>query len=135
MSAPEINAVEFTELLSTSHTGNGSHGLFKFQTVQGEFTVAIPQGQLPRLLAATSDSYNKNNRVITGDKRQTSALPCSIWDFAGDANNDQFSMTFRIPGGMEMTFALSKKQIPLMIDALKAAESGTPIIPAFGQID
>lgn len=133
--APEINAVEFTELLSTSHTGNGSHGLFKFQTVQGEFTIAIPQGQLPRLMAATSDTHTKNLRAASGDKRQTSALPCSIWDFAGDAGSENFSMTFRIPGGMEMTFALSKKQIPLMIQALQAAEKGTPVIPAFGQID
>lgn len=135
MSAPEINAVEFSELLSATHTGNGSHALFKFQTVQGEFTIAIPQGQLPRVMAAASDAHTKNTRAQTGNKRHTTALPCSIWDFAGETGGDNFSMTFRIPGGMEMTFSLSKKQIPLMIDALNAAQSGTPIIPAFGQID
>lgn len=134
-SAPEIDAVEFQELLSSTPTGNGSHALFRFKTGGGDFTIALPQSQLPKLMAATSDAYTKNTRLQTGDKRQTTALPCSIWDFAGEIGGDNISMTFRIPGGMEMTFALSKSQIPLMIDALTAAQTGTPVIPAFGQIE
>jgi len=133
MADSEINAVEFKELLSSSSTPDGTHGLFKFKTEQGDFTIALPNSQLPKIMAALSDVSSKNARVQTGNQRQVMAFPCNIWDFAQGAN-DTVNMTFRMPGGMEMTFQLGKKQVPLMKDALTAAESGQPVIPAFGQI-
>jgi hypothetical protein len=134
MADSQINAVEFKELTGSSHSDDGSHGLFKFMTEQGEFTVALPAAQLPRVMANVSDISAKIGRMQSKNARQALAFPCTIWDFTGEPNTETFSMSFRIPGGMEMTFQLSKKQISLMKDALTAAESGQPVIPAFGQI-
>ena len=134
MADAEINAVEFKELTTSSSTGNGSHGLFTFKTEQGDFTIAIPNTQLPRVMASVSDISSKNARLQTGQKNQAIALPCTIWDFSGDPKGDVVNMTFRIPGGMEMTFQLAKKQIALMKDALTSVETGQPLVLPFGQI-
>lgn len=134
MAEPQINAVEFSELVTSSHTHDGSHGLFTFKTEQGEFTIAIPNSQMPRVMASLSDISAKNSRLLSGSQRQALAFPSNIWNFEADPKSDVVNMTFRMPGGMEMTFQLSKKQIPLMKDALTAAETGQPLVLPYGQI-
>lgn len=133
MSSQQINAVEFKDFINGSHTPDGSHGLFKFAADQGEFTIALPTAALPKLMAVISNVAAKNAQLQTGNK-QKHAVPCTIWDFAPDPGGESVNMTFRMPGGMEMTFQISKTQIPIMKDALSAAETGDSVIPIVGRI-
>jgi len=130
----QINAVEFSDMLGANPTPDGQHGLFKFATAQGDITVALPNAQLPKVMAAISDISSKNSRKLSGNPRQTMALSCSMWDIA-PGSNETVNFSFKIPGGMEMTFAIARNQIALMKDALTAAESGQPVVLPYGQIE
>ncbi len=117
----DINAVEFKTFVNGSHTADGSHGLFKFITDQGPFTVAIPNDQLGLMMASISNVTAANRKIKTGDKALKHAFPCSWWNFDIDGDKKP-TLSFRVPGGMEMSFQVSKSNLSLMREALDAIE-------------
>lgn len=120
----DINAVEFKAFVNGSHTADGSHALLKFLAEQGEFTLALPDDQLGKLMAAISNIAAQNAKIKTGDKAQKHAFPCTVWNFDVDADKNPL-LSFRVAGGMEMSFQISKSSLPLMREALEAIEAKT----------
>ncbi|MBU6235763.1 MAG: hypothetical protein KGQ41_07955, partial [Alphaproteobacteria bacterium] len=118
----EINAVEFKTFINGSHTADGSHGLFKFSTDQGEFTVAIPDDQLGKLMAVVSNIAAANAKIKSGNKAQKHAFQTAFWNFDLDEAKTP-TLTFKVAGGMEMSFQVGKSNLPLMREALEKMEA------------
>jgi len=118
----EINAVEFKTFINGSHTLDGSHALLKFGTVQGDFTIALPDDQITMLMTTLTTIAAQNAQLKAGEKAQKQALPCVFWNFDVDANKAP-TLTFRIQGGAEMSFQVGKSNLPLMREAIEAMEA------------
>ncbi|NBX65828.1 MAG: hypothetical protein EBQ96_02415 [Proteobacteria bacterium] len=118
----EINAVEFKTFINGSHTADGSHALLKFLSEQGEFTLALPDDQLGKLMAVLSNVSASNAKIKTGNKAQKHAFPTVFWNFELDADKNP-TLTFKVTGGMEMSFQVGKSTLPLMREAIEAMET------------
>lgn len=117
----DINAAEFKSFIGASNTQNGSHGLFRFATNEGEFTLALPDTELPRLMAALSDTAAKNAKAKSGGKiAPKTVMPCTLWDFALDGPGENLILSFRVPGGMELSFSIPRTRTDLLIENLAA---------------
>lgn len=117
----EINAVEFKAFVNGTHTADGSHALLKFLSEQGEFTIALPDDQLGKLMAVLSNVAASNAKIKSGDKAQKHAFPTVFWNFDVDAEKTP-TLTFKVAGGMEMSFQVGKSNLPLMKEAIQQME-------------
>jgi hypothetical protein len=126
-----IMAIDVRTYEGNSVTQDGSHGLFKFMTSEGEITLAIPHEQLMPTMAGLSHASGQSAQIRNVSKTEKHAFPCEWWEIGFSDDNQHFFLSFRMPGGMEMSFQVHRSRLSQMRETLESME-GKQTIPSDG---
>jgi hypothetical protein len=114
-------------------TDDGQSGLFKFSLGDGQDQIfSIPQDQLMPLMAGISQVSGDSARILQQDSAVKHALPAEWWSFAFSSDKTQLLLSFRLPGGMELTFQFARDRLPMMRETLQAMEGQQSTLPPAG---
>lgn len=72
------------------------------------------------LLAAFTSALGQRARLQTGDNTLMKVLPLEWWQINPHPDRDGLLLSFRMPGGMEMTFHLDMNAVPVFEEVLTA---------------
>jgi hypothetical protein len=120
----EIEAVP-AELIRVSVSGDGQHALFEFRGQSGPFTLAIAEPELMHLMALASQASGQAQKIRQSDPAMKHDLPCEWWSFDRHPDGQHMILSFRVPGGMELSFQVHLERAPQMIETLQTI-SGAP---------
>ena len=119
----EIDTIVVSRASGSNVTADGMHGLLIFEDTMGtSFTLAVPHDELPPLLAAVSQAGSQSARILQADHAVKNVFPCEWWEFGWSPDNQQVVFSFRMPGGMEMSFEIHRARLPAMREALEVME-------------
>jgi hypothetical protein len=85
------------------------------------------------LLAAVSNAIGLSERIRHKKQSVKFAMPCEAWEIGKDAGKTpHLVMTFRLPGGAELSFKVPRSQTRHMTDALAVATGVAPVADITG---
>jgi len=101
-------------------TDDGQHALFQVNDGQNTHALAIPVPQLANLMTLSSQAAGEAARKTRADPALKQVFPCEWWQFGLAPDNQTMVLSFRMPGGMEVSFSVHKDRAGQMIEALAA---------------
>jgi hypothetical protein len=110
-------------------TENGTNALLKLGTVDQELVLAIPADLLMSLMASLSQACGQAARIQNKDQAIKHVFPCDWWEFGFSPDAQSLLLSFRLPGGMEMSFQVHRDRLPQMRETLSAMEGQAPTPP------
>ncbi len=110
---------------------DGGYAIYKFDLEGGQpLNIAIPHSEVETLLLMAIRTGGALGRVATPEPTAKRTLPVEWWTLGRDLERQRMVISFRIEGGMEMSYDVATDQIPPMIDALRSMlGEGTPVPP------
>lgn len=106
-----------TELIGSMATDDGAHGLFKFATENGNLEFAVPQEELGGMISGAARALRECQTNAGHPAQVRQVFETEWWDFrrAGEL----VVMSFQLPGGAPLNFAIHRDRIDQMIAALQ----------------
>jgi hypothetical protein len=120
----QIPAIGVTSFEGEDISSDGQLGLFRFLSGETEVVLAIPHEQLISLMAGISNVSGKGRRVRTQNPTGRHVFPCERWAFGLTPDQRHLVLSFRVPGGAELSFQVSRTTIPAMRETLQTMEEG-----------
>lgn len=89
--------------------------------------IALHCSVMHQLLAALSNAIGSSERIRHKRRGVTFAMPCEAWAIGKDAGGaPHLILTFRLPGGAELSFQIQPAQAVHMTEVLAVATGQTP---------
>ena len=101
---------DFTlSLMGAQVSDNGEMTRLKAKTPSGEeVTLTFPSEELEMLMIALSRAAGQSARIRHANPAEKHVLPCEWWEVNPHPSLQGLLLSFRIPGGLEVTFHLDK---------------------------
>lgn len=126
----EEKAIVITSFEGSNVSDDGGHGLFKFKSDTSELILAIPNELLMPVMAGISNSSGKSAKILNKDPNVKHIFPCEWWEFGPKPDSTSIIMSFKMPGGAEMSFEIGQSSISNMIEVLQNLSGETSQVPS-----
>ena len=113
---------------------NGKYALFQTQAAGKPLTIAIPEGQLIDLMSHASNAAGACRKILQRNPAIKTIFPVEWWEFGPTPDKQALVLSFRLPGGSEISFQVHHNQIANMRDALEIIEGKEPTQPPPGSL-
>lgn len=124
----QIEAVPIDGIAGVQASDDGQRALIRVRNAEGEGIFAFSFDTLIPLMQTLSAGFAKCRTAQGLGPETKHVLPLEWWHFQA-VQNDMILLSFRMPGGMEMSFQVHRNVAPQMKDALTAASGGTVEFP------
>jgi hypothetical protein len=119
----EIEAIVVSRASGSNVTADGMHGLLIFEdSIGAPLTLAVPHEELPPLMVAVSQASSQSARILHADRAAKNVFTCEWFEFGWSPDNQKVILSFRMPGGMEMSFEVHRDRVQTMREALEVME-------------
>jgi hypothetical protein len=115
-------ALLIDEILGSKAADDGHHALFKVKISGQEVAVAFPEGQLINLISASATAAKECQRIIQQQPNLKVMLPVQWWEFGLTQDGNFAVLSFRLPGGGEVSFQVPRQWTPQMRETLEVME-------------
>ncbi len=105
---------------------DGRHALFRVSSGGAQSVIAFPEDKLPKLIDAASNAAGQAKRILHKNPHEKAVMAVEWWEFG--KHGDQLIMSFRMPGGSEISFAVHQDKIAHMIEVLQTINGQAPPI-------
>jgi hypothetical protein len=113
---------------------DGKYALFQTQAAGQVITFAIPEDQLIDLMSHASNSAGACQKILQRNPALKTIFPVEWWEFGPTPDKQALVLSFRLPGGKEISFQVHHTQIANMREALETMEGRLPIQPPPGSL-
>lgn len=118
---PEILAMPIAAVTGVTVPDNGQVAIIRTTDPSGqEVNIAVPQDQLMNLALVVSQAVSQTQKILQVDRSVKHVIPCEWWEFGAAPDGQNMILSFRMPGGLEMSFQVHKSRATPMIDALSS---------------
>ena len=124
----DTQAMPVDAITGVEATDDGKHALVHIKYEGGEYTIAFSFDTLIPLMQSLSTAFENCRKAQNISQDTKHVLPLEWWHF-WTGPDDTVVLSFRMPGGMEMTYQVHKEVVPQMKDALTAAAGGAVEFP------
>ena len=114
----EIPAINIAEITGVEASSDGKHALIRFRSGEQEAVFAFPFEELLPLMQTLSTAYAQCLRVQNADPTTKHLLPCENCEIAPSPDFTQIIFSFRLPGGMEMSYPVPRHHAEKMRDLM-----------------
>jgi hypothetical protein len=118
----EEAALLIDEVLGSKATDDGHHALFRMKTSGQEVTFAFPEGQLMNLISASATASKECQGIIHQQPNLKMMLPVQWWEFGLTPDGNFAVLSFRLPGGGEISFQVPRQWASQMRETLEVIE-------------
>ena len=124
----KIQALTFSRIIASSVSDDGKHALFKAALAGGdEINLSVPSSELMNLMSLASSASGQAQRILQNDPNMKYVFPTDWWDIRTLGN--QVVMSFRMPGGMELSFQIHRDAAARYRETLDAILGQLPTVP------
>jgi hypothetical protein len=127
-----VAALRIDEILGSSTSDDGAFALFKTLAGGSEVIVAVPREQLVQLITAAATASRACESIIQRDPNLRQVLPVEWWEFGVNPDKSFAFLSFRLPGGSQISFQVPPQWIPQMRETLEVMEGKAPTAPPAG---
>lgn len=122
----QIQAVNVTEITGVEVTKDGRYALIRFKSGENEAIFSFPFEQLIPLMQTASTGFAKCLQARDADPSAKHILPCENFTASPSPDFKQMIFSFRLVGGMEMSFQVPREHAGRMREflTLMMQESG-----------
>ena len=92
----------------------GLNGTLQVRVSGRRVRTSCPPHDLMPLMAALSHASAKSARIQKDDRNLKHVLPCEWWSFGLDEAGEQLILSFRVSGGLELSFQVPRDRIQMM---------------------
>jgi hypothetical protein len=119
------------ELESVSISDDGKHAVYQFRSGGEPINLALPESDLMYMMLLTSQASGRSQQILKRDSSMKYVAPCEWWTFFLTPDRAHIVLSFRMPGGLEMSFQVAKSRAHEMIETLQVL-AGLPVSPPAG---
>lgn len=105
----QVQAVNVSEITGIEVSEDGQHALIRFRSGANEAVFAFPFEQLMPLMQTASTGFTMCLQVQNADPTTKHILPCEHYEIGPSPDFTQIIFTFRLPGGMEMSYPVPRR--------------------------
>ena len=117
----QVPALSIANIEGVLSTDDGQHALFKVRDAAGvEHVIALPEGQLMHLMSLASQASGQCNKILKRDPNMKHVMPVEWWDVGGTADGQNVILTYRMPGGLELSFQIHRDAAARLHETLAA---------------
>jgi hypothetical protein len=113
---------------------DGKYALFQTQASGTTVALAIPEDQLIHLISHASNAAGACQKILQRNPELKTIFPVEWWEFGLTTDKQALVLSFRLPGGMEISFQVHRSQIANMRETLETMEGRLPIQPPPGSL-
>jgi hypothetical protein len=124
-------ALLIDEVLGSKATDDGHHALFKVKTSGQEVVIAFPKDELINLISAAATAAKACQSIIHEQPNLKVMLPVQWWEFGLTPDGNFAVLSFRLPGGGEISFQVPRPWTSQMRETFEVMEGriSNPIQP------
>ena len=124
----KVEALTIKEIDGVNVSDDGQYALLKLGLTSGtELTLAFPEDMLMPLMQCISHASEKAQKTHRNDPRVKLLLPVEWWEIA--PHEDKVIMSFRMTGGMEMSFQIHRDAAMHFRETLSSVLGDKSVIP------
>jgi len=123
---PLDKAVRVDSITGVKASADGQFGLMRYKSGDTETILAFPFDQLIQLMQSLSHAFGQCSRIQKRSHELKHGLKVEWWEIGQAPDGQHLGFSFRMPGGMEMTFLVHRAQAANMRDTLTVS-LGLPI--------
>jgi hypothetical protein len=110
-------AVVIDKITGSKSSDDGKYALFQTQTSGQTMTLAIPEDQLIHLVTHASNAAGACQKILQRNRELKTIFPVEWWEFGPTPDKQALVLSFRLPGGLEVSFQVHHTQIANMREA------------------
>jgi hypothetical protein len=123
----EINAFPTEGVEAVTVSDDGTQAVFTFKVAGGASqAIAVPSNALMALLELTSIAAGQSAKILRADPSAKHIFPMDWWTIGRNPADGQIVMSFRLPGGMELSFQMHPDAAIHFQEVLSATVLGAP---------
>ena len=128
----EIPAITTTGVERMSVADDGKNALVSFKTTgDDDITIAVPTDTLETLMLFCSQASGRGQSILQRDPTMKHIFPCEWWEVLPHPDGKHVVMSYRMPGGLEVSFQIHRDAAQGFRETLDAV-LGNAAIPSNG---
>lgn len=125
-----IPAITIEKALGSMSSDDGAFGLLNLKSSQGDLWLAVPFEEIPGLISTASSAAGACMKIRAQDSNQKAIFDVEWWEFRLTQDLQNLILSFRLPGGAELSFQVHRDRLPQMRETLETIEGRSQIPPS-----
>jgi hypothetical protein len=130
----QVPALVINGVLGSTASDDGKTAFLHVKSAANDFMLAIPQDKIVELISTASTAAAACRKILNPDKMEKQVFAVDRWEFGETPDKKGLVLSFRLPGGAEMSFQVHRDRLPQMQEALDMIAGHGPSGPPPGTV-